>query len=413
MNSSIEKKTHTPSLLQFIFNALFLLGAWSIAVSIGLFGVLEIASNYQEGNPDPSMFSIAAAMFTIGLAFIPSIIYSWKRMRGQAVRDRALVLSPFWGIFLALWPLLVYVGYVIPDGSYTRLLLLPVIHSLSVIAPIFGLLWLGSNRLNSSSHQRNAGFLSTGVMLGTNLSMIAETLLLVIGFILLVIVLVAAPDLGQQLTDLSDRINAANMDPEAILQIIQPYITSPIVIVIILGFISVVTPLIEEICKPLGLWFFAKRGLTPTDGFIGGMLSGAAFTLVETLFNGIQNQPDAWLLVITMRVGTGALHIFSSGLMGYSMAKAWCTRNYWHLLGGYLISVSLHGLWNAFAILLSITQAVPPEQGSYLEVLGKVSPYGMAVLAILFISGLTFFNRRLRAEQPLTIETDSVLTENC
>jgi RsiW-degrading membrane proteinase PrsW (M82 family) len=302
----------------------------------------------------------------------------------------------------ALWPVLVYVGFILPIDSYSRMLLLPFIHVLSVVIPIFGLLWLGCQRLVTSSHQRNAGLLSSGLVLGTSLSMIIEVALMIFGFIVLVVVLVADPQLALKFSHMADQINSANMDSDAILRIIGPSLTSPLTLAILLGFISVATPLIEEICKPIGLWFFARRGLTPRDGFIGGMLSGAGFTLVETLLNGLQEQPYAWLMIVTLRIGTGALHIFASGLMGYSMVKAWSSRNYWNLFFGYLVSVSLHGLWNAMAILFSLTQAVPPEQGSLLEGFGKASPYGMAVLSILFISGLYFFNRKLRAEQTVS-----------
>lgn len=399
MNALETKKTHTASLLQLIFNALFLLGAWGIAFMLAAFGLVDVVTNFKQEPPSPSIFSLAMVVFTIGLVFAPSLYYSWLRLRGKPVRDRALVVSPFFAILFALWPVLVYVGVKLPTESYSRLILLPIIHILSVVIPIFGLLWLGCQHLVTSSHQRNAGLLGSGVLLGTSLSMIIETLLLIFGFIVLVIVIVADPQLGLKLSHMADRINSANMDPDAILRIISPALNSPITWAILLGFISVATPLIEEICKPIGLWFFARRGLTPRDGFISGMLSGAAFALVETLFNGMQDQPDAWLMIVTLRIGTGALHIFASGLMGYSMAKAWSTRNYWNLFFGYLISVSLHGLWNAMAITLSLTQAVPPEQGSLLESLGKVSPYGMAVLAFLFIFGLYFFNRKLRTDQ--------------
>jgi hypothetical protein len=399
MNAAPQQKTHTPSLFQFIFNLLFILGSWGMSVVLIIYAGIEIAARYNPGSSQTSIMGYAAVMFAVSLAFIPSLIYSWKRMRGEAVHDRVINFHPALILCIAIWPVLIYAGISFKVDSLAQVIFFPVIHVLSVLIPIGGLVWLGTHRLITSSHQRNAGLLSSGIILGTSLSFFLEFAVIAVIMVILIVVLLLDPKLMLQFSQFAERMNSTNSDVESLQRMIGPLVNSPSFILVFLAFISVATPLIEEACKPLALWFFAKRGLSPRDGFIGGMLCGAGFTIVETLINGFQTQPDTWWVIITLRVGADALHIFCSGLMGYSLAKAWSSRNYWNLFAGYLIAVSLHGLWNAMAILFSFSQMAPAGSTGLVQSFGRIGPYALAVLTFLFLTGLLVFNQKLYREQ--------------
>jgi len=85
------------------------------------------------------------------------------------------------------------------------------------------------------------------------------------------------------LTLLAQRLSNAGSDPETLLRILQPVAMTPSVLISVLLMVSGVVPLIEELVKPLGLWVLVGKKLTPAQGFVGGLLCGAAFALLESL----------------------------------------------------------------------------------------------------------------------------------
>jgi RsiW-degrading membrane proteinase PrsW (M82 family) len=185
-------------------------------------------------------------------------------------------------------------------------------------------------------------------------------------------------------------------DPEAMLDLVAPFMLKPGVIGIALLYTAVLVPLLEEAIKPLGVWLFGNRLNSPSQGFALGALSGAAYALIETL--GVSPQTTDWSTLLLSRVGTGLLHVTTSAIMGGAIAFAIRERRYLRLLGAYLLAASLHGLWNASAVFYSFSSlAGYVEQAGTFSRLSQPLIAGMILYAALLLILLILANRRMRS----------------
>jgi RsiW-degrading membrane proteinase PrsW (M82 family) len=191
-------------------------------------------------------------------------------------------------------------------------------------------------------------------------------------------------------------------DPDAIIRTLRPYLLHPGSIFAVLAAISGFVPLIEEAVKPVGLWFLAGRGLTPQEGFVGGLLSGAGFAFFESLGIAGSYSSENWTTLVLARAGTSLLHITTTALVGYGLAGAWQQRRFVRLGAVFLSAVALHGLWNALSIGSSITQlfgdALTGNAGgnTWLSFGATAAPWGLGFLVVLLLGILIGMNAWLR-----------------
>jgi hypothetical protein len=228
----------------------------------------------------------------------------------------------------------------------------------------------------------------------------AEIILLILLIIPLAIALATKPEFASQMFGLSMRLQNTT-DPERILQLVGDVINSPLLIGFVMLFMAVIVPLIEEFFKPIAVWLLAGRALSPRDGLVLGMISGAGFALFENLTKVAAN--GQWLTWVVGRMGTAALHIFTGGLTGWALAAAWRERKYLRLLGAYFLSVLIHGLWNGSVMLISLSaalQSMPrlrltPVLPAYYQAAGFIF---VLLFTIGVFAGLIIVNHRLRGE---------------
>jgi hypothetical protein len=190
--------------------------------------------------------------------------------------------------------------------------------------------------------------------------------------------------------------------PDALIGILQPYLQRPGVVLAGLLVLSVITPLVEEFFKPLVMWFIPGRRVSEPEGFTLGLVAGGVFALLETLgsLSALTGRSELWLVLVLVRAGTGLLHIVCSGLVGWGLAAAWSRGRYLKLGGLYLLAVAIHGTWNLFAQLMSLGDWLP--ENSLGNILGRVAPAIMAVLAVAILMLLFRINRYLKTlQEPL------------
>jgi hypothetical protein len=154
--------------------------------------------------------------------------------------------------------------------------------------------------------------------------------------------------------------------------------------------------MIEEMFKPIGVWLFAGKLKTPVQGFALGVLSGAAYALVESMTAGSQ-AGEGWAVVVAARTGTSVIHIATTGLVGWGIASAWLERKYLRLLGLYALAISLHGLWNASSIMIGLHAIADfAGDGARYEMFSVAAAIMMAALILGCIALLFFANARAR-----------------
>jgi RsiW-degrading membrane proteinase PrsW (M82 family) len=219
--------------------------------------------------------------------------------------------------------------------------------------------------------------------------------MLMVGIAILVfaVYLSSQPELAADLENLVQRLPIVMNSPARLSNLLEPYLSNPVLIISLVGFIAVIVPVIEETLKPIGVWLLAGRNLSPTEGFIAGAISGAGYALFESLF--LPFSGDGWAVLMFGRLGTSAIHILTTALTGWGLAYAWRDGNYLRLGLQFLAAITLHAAWNAITVLNTAAILIPASMLTSLAT--RWLPYALALMAVACIILLYVFNRRLAA----------------
>jgi hypothetical protein len=400
-------KIHAASLAQFVLSLLALLFSWGIAFFLVLAGLLQRFAPPETQVDALPFFLASAGALLIGFLLMPSAIYAWKAMSGAASPTAVTVdsfLLPLAAILL--FPLAIWLGDLLVGNDQFAWLLLPPLHIIAISLPILLLVYLGIRKITVGSPQRLWGLLASGTFLAPVLIFSVE----IIGIIILIIGgaiwLSTQPELLSELKSVVESLQELESNPAAIQGLLAPYLTRPGVILVAFAFTALFVPLVEELLKPIGVWFLVRSALTPAGGFAAGVLCGAGYALFESL--GIANSGELWSGLVLARMGTAAVHIFTTALSGWALVIAWKENRYLLLGAIYLLNVLVHGLWNAFTLTIVISEF--PRVGSvFLRIarIGEYAPYILICLTVLTFTGLVAMNRRLSQNQPGDIALES------
>ena len=410
--ASTRPAIHWLSVGQFSLSLLAAAILWSIAGAVALAGLVALYDPTLLGGDALSLFLLAAGLAFIGLLLVPSAYFSFLRLSGRQQTAPQFRISRWLrpSILIALFPLVILAGYWVYQYGGLAWLFLPPLHILAVLLPIWWLLTLGIRGLPGGSSQRSWGVLGSGLVLGPLLIFMLEIMAFMFLVVAGAIYLSMRPDLSQEILNLVPHLSDPTQSPEAVLEMMRPYLLQPAVIFGVFIFGAVLTPMIEELFKPVGVWLLAGAALTPGAGFVAGLLSGAGFALFESL--AYTSSAEDWTFAVVARIGTAVMHIMTAGLVGWAMAVAWRTRNYLRLGAAYLVAVLFHGLWNGVALLNVGYSLIPeaPESPSFLYRVAETAPLFLGFMTIAMFVFLLWSNYRLRKSggkvQP---ETKSVL----
>jgi hypothetical protein len=392
----MPKRTDWLSVLQFGLSLLAALGMLFFMISLLLFAVTNLfidAASTGEGELLGLLMLAANAGFTM-LLLLPSAWYSLLNLFGQ--QERALASQPAARsslIWLFLVPILLSAGYGITRLGSPWVYLLPIFHVLVIGGTAAGFYAAGSRGLSPGSRQRFWGLLASGLVLGPVLILIIETVFLIVFGLAALVNLTSDQELLNRLIPLLESFPESPQVSEQLLELLTPWLSSPLVWISVLVFAAVLVPLVEEALKPIGIWLIFRRPLTPGQGFAAGLLSGAAYGIFESLPLTVTG--EGWASVMLTRAGTTLLHIFTTGVVGWGLATTFQTRRIGQLSRAYLAAVILHGLWNSFTLLTTIGELnlgnLAPDHP--LLVLGRMSPVGILTLASGSLVCLLVVNR--------------------
>ncbi|HEX7555145.1 MAG TPA: PrsW family glutamic-type intramembrane protease, partial [Leptolinea sp.] len=398
--SSSTIKTHLPSL-----GMLFLSGgsafiAVSSAAGLALFGLVDYLAGSTSIGEAQTLFSVSCAASLVFILLLPSTILAGLRLAGRSIPGWH---SSLWyrvsNLAFVLIPGMIGFGFIAAQNARLAALILPWIQLAVIGIPLWWLLETGMQGLPSLSSQRGWGIFSFSVTTTMPIVMVVEILiLLIIGAAIFIGLRVFSPDSIQQLNLTVQRLANANIDRETIIRILRPYLSQPI---IIFGFFAItagVIPLLEEFLKPLALWFFSSRPLSAREGFMGGLICGASFALLESLLAIAEPAAAVWSFVAIGRVGTCILHTTASGLVGWGLGSAWSERKYLRLAGAYAMAVLFHSLWNISALMAELRQLAQfsPLLIRQFEGYIQAAPIALLILALSMILVIKKANLELR-----------------
>jgi hypothetical protein len=404
------KQTHWASFLTLIVIGISILFLLSFILLMGIASIMDLFND--TGQAATSMISAVA----FGFIFLLLLLCGWfvlQKTRGLEQADQSFKFPFATWLWIAL-PLLVVFSIIVgglvtlAEFQWLNWLTLPLLTILVIVPPIWLLFGIASNGLDLGPRWRFFSILSLGMTVSPFIMILIEIAILVTIIIGgSVYVAVTQPELVGEIERLSLMMNET-MNEEAMLSMLAPYLTNPTLITVVIGYIAIIVPLIEELLKPLAVWLFARQIESPAQGFALGVLSGAAFALVESL-NASADGSTSWAVIVTARTGTSVLHMLTSGLVGWGIASAFKEKRIGRLIGAYSSAVLIHGVWNAAAAGTGIS-ALGESIGKpeWVFTIAPALVCGLLVLGIGTISLLVAYNRRLRKQMetaPAVIES--------
>jgi hypothetical protein len=400
-----SRSPHWPSVLQFTGSALGLLFAWTIALASAVYGLVQLLGEPAASVDTTASFLTALSAFFGGLVLLPSTAVSFGRLINRPLRDSKKLAGQFRAlpaVALLLLPLAILLGNAAAESGDLAWLLLPPVHILTAGLLFTGLVWLGLRKLKSGPLQGLLGSFSAGLTLSPLLAFVLEALVSIFFIALGFLYLSTQPEIMSQIERLFNPSGNALLNSDSSMEGLAQLLEDPIIVVLLLGYLSIAVPLIEELLKPIAVWMLLGRKLTSAQGFAMGMLGGAGFGLFENLTLGAT--PVDWTLTNTLRIGATALHMATGGLMGLAIVRAKNERRYTELIATYIATVFMHGLWNATAILYTRDSFVSFAESTPLR--PATTPIlVLALLSVVCFALLIANNRQLRRQQAeVTVE---------
>lgn len=394
-----------------LMNGLGILAALLGVLALGLLGGVSLL------NPDSSAgaYTLGVLGWTsaaVAVLLLPGLVYAVRRLSGRE--------KPAWSVsnprkvlrfLIVLWPLLLGASLLAARSNFTAWLVLAPLQILVVGIPLWFFLEFGRRKLTGARPQQEWGVFSTGAVITMPLVFVLETITVIVVVSLAANAIWGQAALAEELNRLAVRITSSNYDPEVIQRALLPLLQKPAVLFTILMVSSGLVPLLEEFFKPLGMWALSNKKLSPAQGFNLGMISGAAFALLESLGYLAAPAGSDTPLMAMARVGSGLLHVTCSGLVGWGLAEAWTNGRYGRMVAAYFAAVALHGAWNLFGLLVGVVPFIDVTAGlvGFLRGLGVIAPYALGLM-VLLLGGILFsMNLRLRREAApaaITIETN-------
>ncbi len=393
-----SRKVHIASAFQFALSGLGLLLTLPVSAALAVSAVAGLFGGENSANVVP-VLSLAVTVLVIAVLLLPSGVLALLRLMGKPLpRIGVHDGLRFAMTMMLVWPPVLLAGWWVTRQDSLVRLLLPFLQIIAIGIPVAWLVEIGRHGLSGGSGQRLWGVFDFSLLITPAFILMLEVatmLALVVGFI---VWMSAQPALAAQLTALFEQMQAVGTDEEAILELLRPYLRQPAVIAAILGLVAVIMPLIEEMFKPLALWFIAGRLRLPAEGFVAGLICGGAFAFVENLGFAISTVDDSWVVLVSARVGSALLHVITTGLVGWGVAQAALQRRYLRLVGLYFLAVSLHGAWNFLGVLSGVASTFPVADNMFgipARTAGLL-PVALVVLGVIFFAILVGLNRRLR-----------------
>jgi len=402
-------KTHWASILTLVVFCFSILSLLLIAFILGISSLFSLFS--EDGDAAAKMIGA----FAFGFESLVLLACSWFAFQKTMRREQADLPFDFpfasWQIFAVIGVVIISVtlgSIVVVTGiSWLGWFTLPLLTLIAIIAPIWMLFGIGTNNLEIGARWRFFAILGLSMTVAPVVMFILEIMLL-LGIVVgaAILIGITQPELLQQISDLINLIEFET-DQQLILNLLAPYISNPVTIAAGIGYIAIIVPLIEELLKPLAVWFFAKKIESPAQGFAMGILSGAGFALVESL-NASAGSAINWPVIVSVRAGTSLLHMTASGLVGWGIVSAFHEKRIGRFFAAYFAAVLIHGLWNACAAgagLSAIGESIGKPE--WLSNFAPALLCGLLVLGIGMFAVLLRSNRQLRSA-PIALSTNKL-----
>ncbi len=362
--------------------------------------VLGLTSLPKLNTSEPlSLLILALGLFGLALLLLPGIYLNGRKLfhlpdaqlTFPTINDQILIPA-----IVVTWLLTLAIGQQISSNQTLSMLILPLANLLATGLPILLYVRISLRGLEFPSARRGWSIFGSSIIISPFLALIFEVISVGAIFVLFMIYASFVPGLKDVLFTLGSAITSGSNNEAEMTRLVAKLFYAPGIAVAALAAFSLAIPLIEETFKLTVLWFYFGRIRRPLDGFVLGILCGAAFALGENIGFTSAGAAD-WAASAVARSTSALPHIFNSGLLGWALVSAWKEQRYGRLLGAFSAVLLVHGAWNAISLGLALNTLT-----AYVAVvpffLQSSLPWyaGWSLLALGAFGGLIFNNHQMR-----------------
>jgi len=353
---------------------------------VGMLGALCVAGLAQwlpadgiPGQQEAQVWS-SVAMAALALCGLPGLLAAARGILDEA-RLQTARPPRFWAVSLLMLPLALLFHYLAYDLNLLPGILGPAANLLTAAFSVVVSIQMVRLHTPSISLRRFWAQFLTGAYLVPVAIIVLE-----IAALIPVVLLLTATMFGSGLEPPSmETLIDPHFDPQQYWQQLDMNtIFNPAGITLLVMFLGVIIPLIEELMKTAAIWPVIRRISNAGEAYLAGALGGAGYGLFEALML-TQPGPD-WLQVGLLRIGATFLHTATAALTSWGLYLSVQRRKLWISLACYAAAVLVHGIWNLNAIFMSwltLGQASEPWIQTLLSLhLGQL-PLGIFILLSL------------------------------
>jgi hypothetical protein len=384
-----------------LFTSLFLLMgiAFLLAMS-GLLVLFGLSALPGAKTSEPlNILLLAAGTFFLVMLLIPGFYLNCLKFFNRpyepkhlpALNDR--IVLP---VLITIWLFSLVLGNFLSSNQIASAILLPMTNIIAIGLPILFYIRISLRGLELPTARRGWSIFGASIMVTPTLAFIFEGLALGAVIVLFIVYASFVPGLRDLLKSLMTSFQSSNRSEDESMRLVAHLIFAPGVAVAALGTFSVAVPLIEETFKVILILPFLSRLRRPVDGFVLGILCGAAFALSENIGFSSAGSAD-WAANVAARATAALPHMFNSGLFGWALVSAWKQHRYGRLVITFISVLLVHGTWNAISLGLAMNNLAPYGanipfylQNSYPWIAAWI------VLAAGSFAGLLFNNLQMR-----------------
>jgi hypothetical protein len=402
-----------PGVLMLLLSALGIL--FSLLIVAGAVFTLQIKQPLTILAIEEMSLALTGALaLLVGLLQIPALVFAIRSLRGKVslVQHPSLIKAA--SIAGLVWLGIIVTGILAVRTQVAWFFFVPLT-LLAVAVPVWWLVEFSRRGLPRPSPFREWGTLAIGLTAAPLLIMVIEISMLLVIALAVLAVFISQPDLLGQLQSIAQDLNLNQGGAEQLEQLIVQLSRNPVIASALFLMIGILAPIVEELFKPMALWFLLNRPLKESEGYSLGLISGGAFALLES--GGLVSQitPETWVQAIVLRAATGLLHIGLSGFVGYQLVSNCNQKRFGHAILYLFGAAGLHGAWNSLALLSSFAAAgapavsaaeFQPSLGSILSVTGMIMVFGFVLFLTLHL------NHTLQNPKPGTPDYPSSLSSS-
>ena len=373
----------------------------TIVLSVIIVFIYLFSDSAEVSNGLDYSITTAASIAFIGMCALPTSILSLRALLGRSPFPPRSA-SSLWLISLVLLPLTLILGHFAFELGFYPNLLGPPAHILTALVPtLIAVIIVRRYGPPYSPRRLWAQFLA-GVWAIPFTSFLFEIVFL-IPTVIAIIVSLMNSDVGRNFVRIMTNPDRW-LDPQAY-EVALQILGQPSIILIILGYVVILVPLIEEAAKTMAIWPFLRRRLSPVSAFVGGAIGGAAYGLFEALF--LTQPGPAWTTTMIARVGATMMHSFTAGLASWGLNQAVLNRK-WGVFGrAYFGAVFMHAFWNGVALVISFSTITSDNllinfTPSMLHMMNFSGVVLLAILSGIALVGLIRIPRRLARDNEHT-----------